>query len=150
MPRALAWGFFAALVLLSLALPAAAQSVSDSPTLSTTDRLDDRRYVATGDRAYVVGTEAGRFPAMGFHTRGEMGGIWSPPIKLLDGIWFGIGDQWIRPATKFTSGYGFVKMNLPGREALKVRRTDFVPDGKRAALFGLTFTAGDTKQNFTL
>jgi len=89
MPRPLAWGLLITLVLLSVAIPAAAQSVPDSPTLSTTDRLDDRRYVATGDRAYVVGTEAGRFPAMGFHTRGEMGGIWSPPIKLLDGIWFG-------------------------------------------------------------
>ncbi|MGH3144183.1 MAG: hypothetical protein ACRDTR_00100, partial [Rubrobacter sp.] len=59
---------------LAVAVPASAQNASfgstDSPTLSTTERLDDRRYVATGTRAYVVGTEAGRFPAMGFHTRG--------------------------------------------------------------------------------
>ena len=75
---------------------------------------------------------------MGFHTRGEMGGIWSPPIKLLDGIWFGIGDHWIGPATEFTSGYGHVEMDLPDRGGLSVSRTDFVPDGHRAALFGLT------------
>ena len=123
------------MVLLSVAIPAAAQSVPDAPTLSTENRLDDRRYVTTGDRAYVVGTEAGRFPAMGFHTRGEMGGLWSPPIKLLDGLWFGIDDEWIRPATRFTSGYGHVKMDLPGREGLTVERTDFV-------LVGLKFTAG--------
>jgi hypothetical protein len=150
MPRPLAWGLFITLVLLSVAIPAAAQSVPDSPTLSTTDRLDDRRYVATGDRAYVVGTEAGRFPAMGFHTRGEMGGIWSPPIKLLDGIWFGINNKWIGPADRFTSGYGHVKMNLPGRKGFAVTRTDFVPDGHRAALFGLTFDTGKTPQRFTL
>jgi hypothetical protein len=155
LPRPAAWGALFALMLLSLALPAAAQvtaspSSEQSPTLSVSDRLDDRRYVATGTRGYVVGTEAGRFPAIGFHTRGEMGGIWSPPIKLLDGIWFGIDDEWIGPATRFTSGYGYVKMDLPGREGLTVSRTDFVPDGKRAALFGLTFTAGDTRQNFTL
>jgi hypothetical protein len=90
MPRP-AWGVFFALVLLAFAMPAAAQTPpEESPTLSVSDRLDDRRYVTTGTRGYVVGTEAGRFPAMGFHTRGEMGGIWSPPIKLLDGIWFGI------------------------------------------------------------
>ena len=27
-----------------------------------------------------------------------MGGIWTPPLKLLDGIWFGIDDQWVGPA----------------------------------------------------
>src|SRR5829696_254954 len=150
MPRPLAWGLLIVLVMLSLALPAAAQSVPDAPTLSTKDRLDDRRFVTTGTRAYEVGTEAGRYPAMGWHIRGEMGGIWSPPIKLLDGIWFGIGDRWIGPATKFTSGYGHVKMNLPGRNGLTVRRTDFVPDGKRAVLVGLKFAAGDAAQNFTL
>ena len=79
-----------------------------------------------------------------------MGGIWSPPIKLLDGIWFGIGDRWIGPATRFTSGYGHVKMALPGRDGLEVRRTDFVPDGKRAVLVGLTFEAGAADKSFTL
>ncbi|HET7479453.1 MAG TPA: glycogen debranching protein [Rubrobacteraceae bacterium] len=150
------WGrgvVFGLLLVLATVIPAAAQVApgdGKSPTLSTTDRLDDRRYVTTGDRAYIVGTEAGRFPAMGFHTRGEMGGVWSPPIKLLDGIWFGIDDQWIGPATKFTSGYGHVNMNLPGRTGLRIGRTDFVPDGKRAVLVGLKFSAGDTRQSFTL
>jgi hypothetical protein len=80
MPRPLAWSLFLVLVLLSVAIPAAAQTApQDSPTtLSVSNRLDDRRYVTTGTRAYEVGTEAGRYPAMGFHTRGEMGGIWSP------------------------------------------------------------------------
>ncbi len=150
MPRTLAWGFFVFLILLSVAIPAAAQNVPNAPTLSTTDRLDDRRFVTTGDRAYEVGTEAGRYPAMGFHTRGEMGGVWSPPIKLLDGLWFGIGDRWIGPAEKFTSGYGHVKMELPGRNGMTITRTDFVPDGRRSVLVGLTFTAGDSNRNFNL
>ncbi len=139
------------LALIAVSIPASAQTEpQDSPTLSVTDRLDERRYVTTGDRAYIVGTEAGRFPAMGFHTRGEMGGIWSPPIKLLDGLWFGIDEQWIGPATEFTSGYGHVKMELPGQGGMSVSRTDFVPDGERAVLVGLTFEAGGADQNFTL
>jgi hypothetical protein len=73
-----------------------------------------------------------------------------PPIKLLDGIWFGIDDEWVGPATKFTSGYGHVKMNLPGRDGLEVSRTDFVPDGQRAVLVGLEFAAGDADQSFAL
>ena len=141
----------AGLTILAFAVPASAQtSTNDSPTLSVSDRLDDRRFVTTGTRAYEVGTEAGRYPAMGWHIRGEMGGIWSPPIKLLDGIWFGIDDEWIGPATEFTSGYGHVKMDLPDRNGLTVRRTDFVPDGKRAVLVGLRFAAGNTAQSFTL
>jgi hypothetical protein len=144
--------FLGVLVLIAVSIPASAQTApQDSPTtLSVSDRLDERRYVTTGTRAYEVGTEAGRYPAMGFHTRGEMGGIWSPPIKLLDGLWFGIDDQWIGPATKFTSGYGHVKMELPDQGGMTVKRTDFVPDGKRAVLVGLEFTAGDTDQSFTL
>ena len=150
MPRPLAWGFFIALILLSVAIPAAAQTVPDSPTLSTTDRLDDRRFVTTGTRAYEVGTEAGRYPAMGFHTRGEMGGVWSPPIKLLDGLWFGIDDEWIGPAERFTSGYGHVKMDLPDQGGMTVTRTDFAPDDRRAVLVGLEFAAGGSDENFTL
>lgn len=128
------------LLLVALALPAGAQTSPEGggPSLSVSDRLEDRRYVATGSRGYVVGTEDGRFPAMGFHTRGEMGGVWTPPIKLLDGIWFGIGEDWIGPAQKFTSGYGHVRMDLPGPEGLSIERTDFVPDGKRSVLVGLT------------
>src|ERR1035438_1718221 len=78
-----------------------ARVASLSPTLSVSSDLNLRRYVTSGDRAYEIGSEDGRYPAMGFHTRGEMGGIWSAPIKLLDGIWFGINGQWIGPATTF-------------------------------------------------
>jgi hypothetical protein len=122
-----------------------------SPTLSVSSNLANRRYVAAGDRAYDLGTEEGRYPAMGFHTRGEMGGIWTPPIKLLDGIWFGINGQWIGPATSFTSGFGNVQMALPttGTNRLSITRTDFAPDGRRAVEFGLTLTASNSAP-FTL
>jgi hypothetical protein len=95
---------------LKTATPAHVASLS--PELSVSSHLDLRRYVTSGDRAYELGSEDGRYPAMGFHTRGEMGGIWSPPIKLLDGIWFGINGQWIGPATSFTSGFGYVQMAI--------------------------------------
>jgi hypothetical protein len=65
--------------------------------------------VVIGERAYATWTEDGRYPAMGFHTRGEMGGIWSPPIKLLDGLWFGLDGSCLGgdvQARKFSSGWG--------------------------------------------
>ena len=131
----------------TLAIRPAATSLS--PTLSVSSNLTNRRYVAAGDRAYDLGSEDGRYPAMGFHTRGEMGGIWTPPIKLLDGIWFGINGQWIGPATSFTSGFGYAQMALPKTNGLQITRTDFAPDGRRAVEFGLTLTASNSAP-FTL
>jgi hypothetical protein len=123
---------------------------SAGQTLSVSSQLDLRRYAAAGDRAYELGTEDGRYPAMGFHTRGEMGGIWTPPIKLLDGIWFGVNGQWIGPATKFTSGFGYVHMALPATGGVQLARTDFAPDGHRAVEIGLTLTAPSRAENVNL
>ena len=111
-----------------------------TPELSATSRLPDRREVAAGQRAYAVGFEDGRFYANGWHTTGEMGGVWSPPLKLVDGVWFGVGNGWVGPATKFSSGWGYTRFTLPDADGLKLQRTDFAPDGRRAVLFGLQMT----------
>ena len=125
----------AALVALgALVAPAAAAA---APEIGISDRLQDRRYIASSERAYAVGFEDGRFYANGWHITGEMGGVWSPPIKLVDGVWFGVEDEWIGPATRFRSGWGYTEMTLPQTSGLSLTRTDFAPDGRRAALFGL-------------
>ena len=128
----------AGLVLAAFIGPAAAQAATSE--LSVADRLQDRRYLASGERAYAVGFQDGRWYANGWHITGEMGGVWTPPLKLVDGVWFGIGNQWIGPATEFTSGWGYTRMKLPDTGGLQLRRTDFAPDGRRAVLFGLELT----------
>ncbi|MDR0345986.1 MAG: hypothetical protein LBI49_23315, partial [Nocardiopsaceae bacterium] len=115
-----------------------------------TSRLSDRREVAAGTRAWSIGFEDGRFYANGWHTTGEMGGIWTPPVKLLDGVWFGLDGQWIGPATRFSSGYGYTRYDLPTTAGLGVQRTDFVPDGRRGALFGLTISNPGPARTATL
>jgi hypothetical protein len=117
------------------------RNLARSPELSETRRLADRRVVITGDRAWAMGTADGYYPAAGFHTRGEMGGFWLPDLKLLDGMWFGINGDWIGPATRTTSGWGYVRADLPTTDAVGVSRTDFVPDGVSGALVGLTLRA---------
>jgi hypothetical protein len=112
-------------------------AVAATPELSTSDQLKTRRYVSAGDRAYVSGFQDGRFYAQGWHVTGEMGGVWSQPLKLVDGVWFGIDGEWLAPARKFTSGWGYTRMEFPDAAGLKVSRTDFAPDGWRAVLFGL-------------
>ena len=93
--------------------PVVDPAIARSPELSETTRLSDRRFVVTGDRAWALGTADGRYPAAGFHTRGEMGGFWLPNLKLLDGMWFNINGDWIGEATKTTSGWGYVRADLP-------------------------------------
>jgi hypothetical protein len=127
------------LLAVCLALVVAAEAGA-APTLSVSDRLEDRRYVAAGERARTIGFEDGRFYANGWHITGEMGGVWAEPLKLVDGVWFGIDNAWVGPATRFTSGWGYTQFDLPPTAGLQLERTDFVPDGRRAALFGLTLT----------
>src|SRR5215208_1659180 len=114
------------------------------PTRSTTEKLDVKRYIAAGDRAYVMGSEDGRFPPMGWHIRGEMGGVWAHPIKLLDGYWFALDGQWIPQATKFTTGAGYAQMQFPQTDGLNVTRTEFSPDGSPVVLVGLTLQNPDS------
>jgi hypothetical protein len=120
--------------------PPAAAHPPNAGTLSETSQLGNRRFVVTGDRAYEVGAEDGTYPGTGWHIRGEMGGIWSQPIKLLDGVWFGVNGTWLT-ASQFTSGPGYTQMSLAGPGGVRIQRTDVVPDGGRAVLIGLTVPA---------
>ncbi len=108
--------------------------------LSVTQRLQDRREVAAGTRGQILGFEDGRFYANGWHTTGEMGGIITPPLKLLDSVYFGIDGQWVGQATRFTSGRGYTRYALPSLDGLGLRRTDVVPDGRRGGLIRLKLT----------
>src|SRR6478672_3406657 len=110
-----------------------------SPELSTTTRLAERRSLVVGDRFYEMGAEDGSYPATGFHTRGEMGGFWTPPVKLLDGLWFKVDGHWLG-SHRYTSGWGYQRMTLGTVDGVKVTRTDFAPDGVRAGLVGLRFS----------
>ena len=120
-----------------------------SPELSESTRLEDRRALVTGTRAWAMGTADGRYPAAGFHTRGEMGGVWLPNLKLLDGMWFGIGDAWIGQGTRTTSGWGYVRTDLPVTDGVAASRTDVVPDGKNGVLVGLSLRS-DSDRTVTL
>jgi len=108
------------------------------PARSTTDDLAQKRYVAAGDHAHVIGMLDGSFPPIGTRIRGEMGGVWAPPIKLLSGYWFALNGEWLPAATCFTSGAGYVQLQLPARDGIEITRTEFAPDGLAALVICLT------------
>lgn len=123
-----------------------ATAVAASPELSVSNRLPDRRVVAAGQRSYSESFADGRFYANGWHITGEMGGVWAPPLKLVDGVWFGIDNTWVGQATRFVSGQGYTRYEFPSVDGLRLERTDFAPDAHRSVLFGLTMTnPGSTK-----
>ena len=121
-------------------------SVHTLPTRATSTQLSEKRYVAAGDRAYVIGAEDGTFPPMGWHITGQMGGVWAHPIKLLDGYWFQLGNHWLTKARQFTSGPGYVQMTFPSVDGIGVTRTEFSPDGLPVVLVRLSLNNGAAVQ----
>jgi glycogen debranching enzyme len=119
--------------------------MSPIPARSTKSNLFQKRYVAAGDRAYVIGAENGSFPPMGWHITGQMGGVWAHPIKLLDGYWFQLGSHWLTNAREFASGPGYVRMSFPAVDGIGVTRTEFSPDGVPAVLVRLALTNAGNK-----
>ena len=113
---------------IGLAALGAAPAQAATPELGASQRLEDRREVAAGTRAQVLGFQDGRFYANGWHITGEMGGIVTPPLKLLDSVYFGVKGRWVGPATRFKSGWGYVRYKLPSIDGIRLRRTDFAPD----------------------
>jgi hypothetical protein len=125
-----------------------ASGAPKSSELTEKTRLPDRRSVVIGDRFYSMSSEDGLYPAYGWHITGEMSGFWTPPIKLLDGVWFGLDGSWLGKQTvaqSFTAGYGYTKIRYAAANGVSVERTDVSPDGVRAGLIGLTLTSGSSR-----
>jgi glycogen debranching enzyme len=104
--------------------------------------LGDKRYAVAGDRAYAMGTADGGFPPLGTQIAGEMGGVWAPPIKLLTGYWFALDGAWLPPARRFTSGTGYIQIDLPQFDGLDITRLEFSPDNLPVLLVALTLRNG--------
>lgn len=107
-------------------------------------KADDLRglFFLSGSRMYEVGRMDGSFPRVGWHLPGEMGGVWAPPLKILDGFTWELevapGAGWrLEDACAFTHGFSYADFRFE-RESppLRVRRWDFLVE-EEAALFSL-------------
>ncbi|GAB5399728.1 MAG: hypothetical protein Aureis2KO_13130 [Aureisphaera sp.] len=126
-----------------------------SPSINGKESYLPSPYVTAGDRVYVVGHQDGSFPDLGWHVKGEMGGIWNHPIKLLDGFEISLLHAGVTlsldKANSFTNYPYANKMNYAfSEEGLKVTRWQFVPDGKEGVVIQLHITNEGAKKNFGL
>ena len=60
--------------------------ILEAPSIHGKQEYLQSPYVTAGNRLYMVGHQDGSFPELGWHIKGEMGGIWDHPIKLMDGF----------------------------------------------------------------
>jgi glycogen debranching enzyme len=107
-----------------------------SPKIPGSHTYLNSPYVTAGDRVYMVGHQDGSFPELGWHIKGEMGGIWNHPIKLMDGFEAAlIEDQRRIPIEKAGAFVNYPMANrheyVLENESLQVDRWQFVPDGKQ-------------------
>ncbi len=100
----------------------------------------DGPFIVAGNRAYLIGHRDGSFPDMGWHVKGEMGGIWAHPIKLLDGLWLRVGDRWLTEAHSFRVGPYWAEHEYE-MDGLRVVRHEFVPDTEPGVVVRFRFTA---------
>lgn len=108
-------------------------------------------YVTAGDRVYMVGHQDGTFPDLGWHVKGEMGGIWNHPIKLMDGFTAAIVQA--NNSSCLDAGHQFInypfankhlfQTHIPG---LEVDRFQFVPDGVQGLIIEFTFRNVDKSE----
>ncbi len=115
--------------------------VKDSPNISGKQSYLNSPFVTAGDRLYMVGHQNGRFPELGWHVKGEMGGIWNHPIKLMDG--FDVAIQWEENIIALDSAKEFINYPYANRHSyapigdngeITIDRFQFVPDSTQGIL----------------
>ena len=107
--------------------------IGQAPSIQGKPEYLKSPYVTAGNRVYMVGHQDGSFPEIGWHIKGEMGGIWNHPIKLMDGFeatLYSDGDSIsLGDATSFVN-YPFANKHSYQLDSLglEVERWQFVPD----------------------
>ncbi|MGB5385482.1 MAG: glycogen debranching protein [Eudoraea sp.] len=128
--------------------------IKDSPFINGKSDYLNSPYVTAGDRVYMVGHQNGSFPDLGWHVKGEMGGIWDHPIKLMDG--FEVTLNWQDQSLKLDSATSFVNYPYANKHTynlsennMQIERFQFVPDGKEGILIQYKLKSrSDEVQNF--
>jgi glycogen debranching enzyme len=111
------------------------QQSIDIPPIEGKPEYLNSPYVTSGNRVYMVGHQDGSFPELGWHIKGEMGGIWDHPIKLMDGFEAELiingslkklekSDAFTNFPTANFHSYNLNTLNL------NIERWQFVPDHK--------------------
>ena len=125
--------------------PALSDFLQESPKIEGKEAYLNSPYVTAGNRVYMVGHQDGTFPDLGWHIKGEMGGIWNHPIKLMDGFDLELRvDTAVYPLNAADSFVNYPYANAHHfsfpEEGIEVKRLQFVPDDTEGILVQLEIT----------
>lgn len=107
-------------------------------------------YNTAGDKLYMIGNQDGTFPDIGWHVKGEMGGIWHHPIKLLDGFEVSVALD----NQRFDLNKADLFVNFPFgnkhvyntfSDRISIERFQFVPDQSGAVYIEFLFRNNTNK-----
>ncbi len=124
--------------------------LQDSPAIEGREEYINSPYVTAGNRVYMVGHQDGSFPELGWHVKGEMGGVWLHPIKLMDGFdaVLSYGDQ-LLPLKGAQSFVNFPSANVHYFDFLSsditAERWQFVPDNREGLFVQYVIKNNDSK-----
>ncbi|MEX0288347.1 MAG: glycogen debranching protein [Flavobacteriaceae bacterium] len=123
---------------------------NDSPSIEGNTSYLNSPYVTAGNRVYMVGHQDGSFPELGWHIKGEMGGIWNHPIKIMDGFNASlvIEDEEI----PLDAANSFINYPIGNKhlyklsdQNLNIERLQFVPDNKEG--IAVQFVLENNREN---
>ncbi|HKU15399.1 MAG TPA: hypothetical protein VJQ52_13465 [Steroidobacteraceae bacterium] len=133
-----------------------ARAASDAVApISNEGRTNRQPYVTAGDRTYLIGTQDGNFPDMGQHVPGEMGGLWMPPIKLVDAFQARVaeaatGKETVLAESKEMIAHPYANQFKYGEvlDHLDIERFQFSPDRRPGLIveYRFTNTSGRARQ----
>ncbi|MEO1049736.1 MAG: glycogen debranching protein [Bacteroidota bacterium] len=126
-------------------------------SLSGKGSYRDAPYVTAGNRVYMVGHQNGSFPDLGWHVKGEMGGIWNHPIKLMDGVTGYVMDKKSGHGYCLDQADAFINYTMANQHDqeiepldLRVSRIQFVPDDKEGLVIEYLFRNLSVKDTLNL
>lgn len=125
---------------------------AESPSIAGKTAYLASPFVTAGNRVYMVGHQDGSFPDLGWHIKGEMGGIWDHPIKLMDGFDLAVlheNDTLTLNNTDRFVNYPFTNMHefAWAEKNLNIQRWQFVPDDTEGLIIQLAFeNTGEAKK----
>ncbi|WP_431125124.1 glycogen debranching protein [Flagellimonas flava] len=118
--------------------------LAESPSIKGKKEYLESPFVTAGNRVYMVGHQDGSFPDLGWHIKGEMGGIWNHPIKLMDGfdgkLIIENDTLTLNQASEFVN-YPFANLHVfewPSKD-IEVERWQFVPDNMQGLVIQYVF-----------
>jgi len=112
----------------------------------------DSPFLSAGERMYVVGHQNGTFPDLGWHIKDEMGGVWLPPIKLMDGYSLSIKKDTqqicLNEAVNFENYPVGASQNFNLDElGIAIRQFHFVPEEEKGVIIALKLQNNSSEAN---